>query len=642
MTDYAYDNDGSTTVIFILASLVLYLAPSTFWRLSALAETQDEALRHQDTAFVQLCKEKKKAKYAQKKSIWTRSNLIYAAAWVLFFLMLWRAYTIKYDVPEVYNPYAILGLEEGANEKEIKGAYRQLSRKMHPDKNPDDPLANDKYMEVVKAHQALTDPAIRENWEKYGHPDGRRATEFGIALPSFIVSKDYKWPILGVYFLMFMVGLPLVVANWWSQSTRYTREQLLRDTVGLYYSAMTRTADKPELVEILCASVELRDLLPARDEDGAPLQQLIKHIVASYPELDKYFHKTKYNADYCIKAKALLWAHMMRLDLPCEAHRLDQAMLLGRLPVLLNGMMRIAGMRLWLGLVIQLIHLNQFIIQALDDRRAAPVLQLPHVDDELVQTRLAPKNVLAIQQVMDMDDAQRLAVFGLPEEQMKDTMLVARSIPWILADTELRVLAEDRIYTHAVITVRLQLQRLHYHGMVQKMKELNDQQAKENDPRRRPGADTPLSKGDVDVDWDPSLTKKEKVFHEKGHSFPVYCPYWPEDREEAWWIFIGDQPEATTGNLLTEPKRIDDLVTDKEIELYLPPVDKPGQYRYFLFIISDNYFACDTRQPLQFTAHTPPKVVQHEPSESESDDEMQQEEAVEASEDESDIESDAD
>lgn len=43
---------------------------------------------------------------------------------------------------------------------------------MHPDKNPDNPQAIDDFLKLNKAHQILTDPVARDNFAKYGNPDG--------------------------------------------------------------------------------------------------------------------------------------------------------------------------------------------------------------------------------------------------------------------------------------------------------------------------------------------------------------------------------------------------------------------------------------------------------------------------------------
>lgn len=61
--------------------------------------------------------------------------------------------------------YATLGVAQDASEDEIKKAYRKLARKYHPDKNPGDTAAEQKFKEVGEAHQVLADPEERQQYD---------------------------------------------------------------------------------------------------------------------------------------------------------------------------------------------------------------------------------------------------------------------------------------------------------------------------------------------------------------------------------------------------------------------------------------------------------------------------------------------
>src|SRR5204863_744739 len=71
------------------------------------------------------------------------------------------------------SPYDVLGVSKSASGDEIKKAYRKLAREYHPDRNPGDAAAEERFKEVQGAYDVLSDPEKRKQYDAFGENGGR-------------------------------------------------------------------------------------------------------------------------------------------------------------------------------------------------------------------------------------------------------------------------------------------------------------------------------------------------------------------------------------------------------------------------------------------------------------------------------------
>merc|ERR1719310_1593493 len=659
-----------------------------------------------DSIYAEACQEK--GERMELKDPWKKTRQRIALffifiGWILFAMIIYQISQFDYEMAN-FDPYEILGVAVSADKKTIKSQYKKLSLIYHPDK----PTGNDKlFMKLKKAYDALTDETARYNWEHYGNPDGPQAMQFGIGLPAWIVEEKNSVFVLGVYALIFMIGLPVAVWYWWSRSSKYSGEQVLLDTTQLYYYFFHKTPHMMlrRVLMVLAASLEFErghnHEIVERPTDNAEIPQLMK----SLPNLGINNKEKPLCFGYSVKARALLFAHLSRIPLPKHTLHQDRLYIIKKCPYLIQEMVSCLSQLILLahaGRIARLPSLDTvestmkcsaLVVQALWDK-ASPLLQLPHVEEDMLKHFYSKRrNIKSLAQLAKMsDEDRRLLLRGLAEEQYKDLVKVLGSFPSLSMSVTTEVVDDEEqhvVTAGSIITVTIGLERQGldtFMGRVgltdeedNEAEELDEEdkdmvdeeedekeEEKEEEKKKGPvwkkpqqkkkakksgkpgkqkskqklkavetaagttttsevkeqesgseseaeesgsedsgsekggserGPASPASEGDEeqeDQEWarfQRGVNKREKALSGKSRvSHSVHCPYFTDDKQEYWWVYICDRK---THSLITPPYHLTNLVNNEEVELKFTAPGKPGHYNFTVCVRSDSYLGVD-------------------------------------------------
>uniref|UniRef100_A0A8C7ZC10 Translocation protein SEC63 homolog n=1 Tax=Oryzias sinensis TaxID=183150 RepID=A0A8C7ZC10_9TELE len=173
--------------------------------------------------------------------------------------------------------------------------------------------------------------------------------------------------------------------------------------------------------------------------------------------------------------------------------------------------------------------------------------------------------------------------------------------------------------------------------------EVNKDSHSERDEDSDKHSDTEVDEiaGDDEEEWEAlqqSIQRRERALLETKSkvTHPVYSLYFPEEKQEWWWLYIADRRDQT---LVSMPYHVCTLKDTEEVELKFPAPSKTGNFQYSVILRSDSYLGLDQIKPLKLEVHEAKAMLDNHPQwdipdTEEEDEEQEDSDGIEESEDE--------
>mmetsp|Transcript_36914 Transcript_36914/g.57635 ORF Transcript_36914/g.57635 Transcript_36914/m.57635 type:complete len:665 (+) Transcript_36914:89-2083(+) len=454
------DYDNSAFYYFMLTVLGFYLVPSVLYIvyrfLAALGSTATKGRKLRELGRTDAEREKAK-KYVDKnsglKTLFTTGFIVNFIFTLVAVALCYYLVLLVWENTEIasFDPYQILGIDQGSDDKVIKKAYRMMSLKYHPDKNPGNKQAEEIFMKVAKAYEALTDETAKENWEKYGNPDGKQALEVSIGLPTFLLEKENQNLILVLYLLLLVVVIPVLVGLWYARSKQYGEKNVMYDTYAYFNHMLNEQITVKMMPEVYAGASEFMKL----NQSQRIKQSLLDKLKDRGMQKEKYAHiKVIHNGN------AMIHAHLFHVEVPA-ALREDTGRMLARSPELIDALLDLAASHQWMGAAVRVLEFSQYLTQGLF-HRDSPFAQLPHLGPEGVKAIMAAKGSVAEKNLpafLAKKDAEKPGLAKLSPEQREECLAVCKILPDLETAVEVFVEDEEQVAEGDLVTCKVTLTR---------------------------------------------------------------------------------------------------------------------------------------------------------------------------------------
>ncbi|SCU79723.1 LAFA_0B05204g1_1 [Lachancea sp. 'fantastica'] len=617
---YDYDEASETWPFFILAVLCVVLVPLTAMQLWELVSggKSDQTLNDQASILGEMSEKyasreilEFRAKSVAKKSKWlAKRNLFIIAGWTVV------AYLIQYigssegiqdAATLLFDPYALLDISASSTDREVRSAYRKLSVKFHPDKLSKDlsseqrSVLEEQYVLITKAYKSLTDEITRENYLKYGHPDGPQATSHGIALPKFLVDSSASTLVILGYVALLGIVLPYFVSRWWSRTQSVTKK-------GIHVKSASYFSNR--LFNFKPSQVVTLDLIVNWLSHAEEFKLM-------FPELSVETFETLLHDQINRKHSGNLENAKLRI--------------VAKSNVLLFGLLDIATTFRNLEISTMTIDTLKAIVQATSISPYSQLLQLPNVNPESL-TEGSVDDIRTLGKLFTYEDAKIGKILGIDDStKLQETLSVASSIPHLkLIRAEFKVPGESVVTPQSTPHISLKV-------LVRSAKH------KFFPPNMIPD-EMCLDRDDFESMKDPFASTLEQPRLPQ-----TFAPYFPGKRSGCWCALVvlqkdgkviqtpmlidrlsfenlnKDFDKRTVKNLEEEFKPEEWVIGNIKIPFSQPAPEEKGDFFFRVIVKSTEYFGPDLDFTLSMAVRDPSPVEQ-----------MEKEAADEASESEDD------
>lgn len=282
----------------------------------------------------------------------------------------------------------------------------------------------------------------------------------------------------------------------------------------------------------LNSKTKIRGLLEiisaAAEYRSVPVRQREENLLKSLAQRLPHSPQAQRMADPHVKAQLLLQAHLSRIQLGPELQK-DTELVLSKAIRLIQACVDVLSSSGWLAPAVAAMELAQMVTQAMWSKDSY-LKQLPHFTAETIK-RCTEKGVETVFDVMELDDDIRNRLLQLEDIQMTDVAKFCNRYPNIEMSYEVQ--NKDKLHSGGTVNVTVQLER------------------------------------------------------EDEVAGPVVAPFFPQKREEGWWVVIGD---PKTNSLLSIKRLTLQQKAKVKLDFVAPAA---GKHAYTLYFMSDAYLGCD-------------------------------------------------